>query len=56
MSEWSKVIITCESGKVVEFDPEDWNETQVLKRLEKEGEKIVGIKHIDEYKQYRNKD
>jgi len=56
MSEWSKVTIICESGKVVKLDPEVWNETQVLRRLEKNGEKIVSIKHDDKYKQYRDKD
>ena len=52
MSEWTKVIITCESGKVVELDPEVWDETIVLNRLEKEGEKIIGIKHISKWEQY----
>jgi len=52
MSEWVKVIITCENGRVIKLDPEVWNETTVINRLEKKGEKIISIKHISRWGQY----
>lgn len=53
-SDCEKIIITCKSGKVVEFDPSVWNEQRVIDRLEESKEEIIQIQHINKWRRYRD--